>query len=103
MSEKFRQWDYGSAVRVTVKDEDSAVVDISSADLTLSLRAPDGTLVERAMTVTDGAAGRATYTLADGDLSQKGVWSLQVVCTWADAERYTKRVSFVVGPVHRRA
>ena len=55
--------------------KDGSVWDLTGASVALLLRKPDGTLVTKAATIDDAAAGTAHFTLAASDLDTPGVWT----------------------------
>lgn len=69
--------DWGTVFRLTIRDQDDAIVDISAATAkSIIFRRPDGTAFSKAAAfVTDGTDGLLSYTVADGDLNQAGDWS----------------------------
>lgn len=71
--------DVGTAFRVTVKDEDGEIVDLSSASvMQLWFRKPDGTVaVQTAFLLNDGTDGIMEYVTVEGDLDLPGKWRVQ--------------------------
>lgn len=78
MSSEIHALDYGTEIRITVK-EDDVVVDISAATSTeFLIRKPDGTLLTvNADFYTDGTDGILTYTTVDGDTDIPGIYKFQ--------------------------
>ena len=78
MSSEIHALDYGTELRITVKDEDVAV-DISTAtDTEFLIRKPDGTLLTVAADFfTDGTDGVLTYTTVEGDTDIVGLYKFQ--------------------------
>lgn len=70
--------DYGTALRLTVS-EDGTAVDVSAATTKqIKLRTPEGrVLTKTASFVTDGSDGAMQYTLQQGDLDAPGLWRWQ--------------------------
>lgn len=70
--------DYGTELRITVKEDDVAV-DISTATVTeFLIRKPDGTLLTvNADFYTDGMDGALTYTTVEGDTDIAGNYKFQ--------------------------
>lgn len=80
MAAEIHVGDAGTAFRVTVKDEDGVVVDISAATTKqIWLRKPDGTTVleKSASLYTDGTDGVMQYSTVTTDLDTAGNWKLQ--------------------------
>lgn len=79
MSSEIHALDYGTELRVTVKDDADVVVDISSATTTeFLIRRPDGILLTvNADFYTDGTDGVLTYTTVDGDTDIAGTYKFQ--------------------------
>ena len=67
-------------VRLTVKDETDAVVDLSAAPtIHFIFRKPSGVKLTRTPSFeTDGADGVLTYTFALDELDEEGLWKVQV-------------------------
>ena len=69
-----RLGDTGSAIRVTIYDENGAIEDISTAtSKQILFRRPDGTSGSWSPTLTtDGTDGKMHYVLIAGDINQVG-------------------------------
>jgi len=82
MSSEIHALDYGTELRITVKDDD-VVVDISTATSTdFLIRKPDGTLLTVAADFyTDGTDGILTYTTVEGDTDIVGLYKFQARIT----------------------
>lgn len=78
--------DIGTSFRVTMKDEDGVVVDISTAtSLLIWFAKADGSTMEKTATlVNSGTDGLMEYVTVDGDLDQAGPWKIQGVVGFAD-------------------
>jgi hypothetical protein len=70
--------DVGTALRCTVKDEDDATVNVSTATVKrIKLEDPDGTVVTKtASFYTDGSDGKIQYVTTATDLHTAGEWKL---------------------------
>lgn len=79
MPSYIRVGDYGTAINITIKDQDENPVDISSAsDLALSFIKPDQTILSKSgIFVSDGTDGRLRYTIIDGDIDMAGIWEIE--------------------------
>lgn len=90
--------DVGTAFTITVKDEDDAVVDISSAStLQIIFKKPDGsTLVKTATLSGDGTDGKMEYTTVSGDLDDDGTWEIQGFVDLGSTSFYTNISTFKV-------
>ena len=76
--------DVGAKLRVTVRDQDGDLVDLSSASpKSLLLLKPDGeTYVEKSASFhTDGTDGKIHYVTQTGDLDEEGIWRIQAKFT----------------------
>jgi len=82
MSSQIHALDYGTELRITVKD-DGVVVDISAATVTdFLIRKPDGSLLTVAADFyTDGTDGVLTYTTVEGDTDIAGLYKFQAKIT----------------------
>lgn len=71
--------DIGTSFRCTMKDENNAVLDISSAStLNLIFRKSNGAIVTKTATlVNDGTDGKMEYVTVSGDLDMVGPWQVQ--------------------------
>ncbi len=75
-----RVGDVGTAFRLTVRDEEGAIVDLSTATLMrLLFRPPKGAARSKpAELVTDGTDGQMRYvTQSPSDLDKAGLWEVQ--------------------------
>lgn len=80
MAAEIHVGDAGTAFRVTVLDENGAVINIATATTKeIWLRKPDGTTVlEKAASLyTDGTDGIMQYLTATTDLDTAGNWKMQ--------------------------
>jgi len=77
---------YGSQIIIELR-EDGRAVDVSGfSSYSVYLRSPSGTTITKsAQPYTDGTDGRITFQIAQGDLSEPGIWWLQAEV--ADATR----------------
>lgn len=80
--------DIGTIFEITLLDEGSTIVDISSATVTkdIKFQKPDGTLTTKpAAFKTDGTDGILQYTTVADDLDMTGFWTIQayvVLTSW---------------------
>jgi hypothetical protein len=89
--------DVGTNFRVTIKDENDAAVDVSTATVTFIFKKPDNSLITRSTTfVTDGTDGLVNYASVIGDLDQHGNWSLQAFVDYGSTEWYSDITKFKV-------
>jgi hypothetical protein len=74
-----RVGDTGTVFRLTVRDQDGVIVDLSAAtSKTLAFGRPDGTSFSRtAAFLTDGTDGIIQYTTSGSDLDQVGPWLVE--------------------------
>lgn len=76
---EIRLGDIGVSLRITVKDQDDAVVDLSSATVSFLVEKPGGSIATfTASNVTDGTDGLVEYITESGDIDEVGIWTLQV-------------------------
>lgn len=90
--------DIGTVFKVTVKDENDEIVDVSAATTReLLFRKPDGTILTKtALLVNTGTDGQIKYTTEDGDLDQHGSWSLQAYIDLGSSELHSDIHKFKV-------
>ena len=79
MPSPIRVDDFGTIIRLTVKDQDSVIVDVSSATtLQIIFRPPSGEFITKTATkTTDGTDGDIQYTTLAGDIEEIGTWGYQ--------------------------
>lgn len=79
MSQQIHVNDVGTEFRIAITDDDSAIVDLSSATvLQIIFKKPDSTdLVVEANLYTDGTDGIIYYNAVEGDLDQSGLYKIQ--------------------------
>jgi hypothetical protein len=90
--------DIGTAVRLTLLDEKSLPLDVSSAialDFTFLTPSKRRFTVPAAL-VTDGKDGAVEYVVQEGDLDVAGPWRLQARVTLVDARWSSNIVNFQV-------
>lgn len=90
--------DVGTAMEVTIVDQDSAVVNISSATVReIVFKKPDGTSVTKTgVVVTDGTDGKMQHITVAGDLDVAGTWRIQGFVTIGSGSWSSDVDSFVV-------
>lgn len=99
MAGQMRQFDIGSVIRVTVK-ENGAIFNASGAiGKTMKLKKPSGVVEERpAEFQTDGSNGIVQYTTVENDLNEVGPWTGQVFLDFAASQKWhTEPFNFTVG------
>lgn len=70
--------DIGTSLQLLVKDENGAIVDISTATLQVWIRKPDLSVLTKTGTlVNDGTDGLMQYVTVSGDLDTAGKWAIQ--------------------------
>ncbi len=94
-----RKGDYGSVLRIKVKQQDGNPFNASGMTTkTLKLRPPSGTVIERVASFeSTGVDGIFRYTWADGDLSESGPWAGQLLMVGPSSRFHTDEFSIVVG------
>lgn len=98
MPENIHQNDIGTVFKLTIKDSNGNVVDISSASVKqVVFKKPDLTTVTKNCNfLTDGTDGIVTYTVASGDLDVAGIWMLQTYVVISGDEFRSNIISFKV-------
>ena len=88
---EIRENDIGTALRGTIKNQDDAVVDISTATVRyIILHTPNGDkLTKTAALVTDGTDGKLQYITTSGVLTPIGWWKLQGYVKIGTSEYYS--------------
>lgn len=98
MSAEIHVGDIGTLFKVTIKDEDDNIVNLSGASVKrLTFLKPDGVRVEKDCSFyTDGTDGIITYTSISGDISVAGIWRMQGYVKIGSAEHNSDTISFKV-------
>ena len=83
MTDEIHLNDVGTVFKITIKDQDGSVVDVSSASVKqIWLGKPKGgKLTKTAEFDTDGTDGVIKYTSISGDLNVTGTWEIQAHVT----------------------
>lgn len=91
--------DKGTIIKVSIKNSDEEIVDISSAtSKKLIFEKPDGKVfVVTADFFTDGVDGILKYTTLENEIDQIDLWSVQVLVTLTDAILRSSIGTFEVG------
>ncbi len=97
MASEIHEGDIGTKLLFTITD-DGQIVDISSAiSLSIFIKRPDGTTLDRTGTLeTDGVDGKMYYITVAGDLNQAGIYKLQAVVGLPTGTYHTNTVTFKV-------
>lgn len=79
MRGNIRIGDIGTVFRLTVKDQDEVVVDVSTASTKqIIFTDPSGTTTAKTATfTTDGTDGKIQYQTVANDLDEAGQWQIQ--------------------------
>ena len=90
--------DVGTLFKITIKNEDNEVVDISSATVKkIILRSSIGIAKEfTADFLTDGTDGIITYITIDGNLNVIGEWQMQAFVTISSGSWNSDITNFTV-------
>lgn len=91
--------DIGTAVRLTIKNrETAAVIDLSSlVAATFTFERPSGSTFDRTATLyTDGTDGKLQYLTVDGDLDVAGRWRVQANYELASGQWSAEPETFTV-------
>ena len=93
--------DYGYTLTLTVIDTDTdSAADVSAYTTSQELVLKDPDDNEATVTAsfdTDGSDGVVTYTVADGDIDEAGVWHVRVKLTSGTSVLRSEWKSFTVG------
>lgn len=83
--------DVGTALRVTITDPCSTVIDVSTTTMrTITLKQPNGTSTSYAATVYDGPNGVIQYITQAGDIANDpGDWQIQGFVAFPSGSWYT--------------
>ena len=97
MASGIHEGDIGTKLLVTIKD-DGIAVDLSSAtSLSLYIKKPDGTILNRTATLdSDGTDGKISYVTISGDLDVAGVYKLQAKIALSSGSFYSSTDTFKV-------
>lgn len=97
-ADEIHKGDIGTILEATIKDQDSAVVDISAASTkTIKLMKPDGTVESKVGAfVTDGTDGKMKYVTISGDLDTVGSWRIQGYVVLSSGEWHSDKDEFTV-------
>ena len=100
MADNVHIGDVGTIFRLTIKDQDGTVVDISSATTQeIIFQKPDGTSFTKTSVFTsDGTNGQTKYISVDGDLNVKGLWHIQAHVIISAGEWHSSIKHFKVKP-----
>lgn len=83
MRREIHYGDVGTILRVTVKDQDGEVIDLTHQTMIkFTFRRPNGTVFDKTASLyTDGSDGVVQYTVEDGVLNATGEWKYQIAFT----------------------
>ncbi len=90
--------DVGTIFRVTITDENNAVVDCSTTTTKqIWFKKPTGEVVKKTATfTTSGTDGQIEYAAIAGDLVPAGVWELEGYVVFTTGSWHSTRVQFPV-------
>lgn len=90
--------DEGTQFLATVRDQDGAIIDLSSASvLQMQFTKPNGTVFTRTATKTNGGTdGVADYIAATGELDALGTWYARVYAEIGVWKGHSDRYKFKV-------
>lgn len=90
--------DYGMVGIITLKQNGVAANISSYTTVQYILQKPSyESITKTAALYTDGTDGKVTYTFADGDIDEAGVWKLQVRLSKTGSEITSEESIFIVG------
>ena len=89
-----RYGDVGNIIELTIKDEDEAVVDVSTATIKrITFRKPNGARIVRTATFTNtGSDGKVQYITVAGDVDAIGTWEAQAYVKLANLSEYSSTI-----------
>jgi hypothetical protein len=101
MSAEVHVGDVNTRFLATLKDQDTTVVDITSATvMKFKFRKPSGTVVERtASRLNAGDDGKMKYDSITNDLDEAGEWIVQGYVEVGSGKWHTDPFQFTVYPV----
>lgn len=93
-----RKNDVGVVIELTIKDQDNAVIDLSSAStLQIKLTKPKGTVLTKTASLsTDGTDGKMRYATVSDDLNEVGVWEAQAYIVIGSSQYHSTILKFHV-------
>lgn len=91
-------YDYGTIFEITVKEGNSNIVDVSQAtEISFVFTRPNGSIVKKVGSKkTDGTDGVIQATIEQGDLANKGNWTLQITLTFPYGQWRTTYIPLTV-------
>lgn len=91
-------WDFGTRFELTVKDQDSNVIDLSNASVKQIMfqRSDANTLIANLGCNTNCSDGVVVYTAVSGDLSLTGIWAFQCYFSTPSGTWFSDIVRFPV-------
>ena len=90
--------DIGTVFQLTIKDQDNAIVDLSSATTKqILIKSPNKSVaIKTGSFLTDGTDGIITYTIVENDLNVIGIWSIQAKTIFVTGTWYSDIQEFKV-------
>ncbi len=97
MAGEIHKNDIGTVFRLTIVDQDGAVVDVSSdPSPEIKFKVGSQVLTKLATFTTNGTDGIIQYTSVSGDLTPGGNWTMQGHVILTSGEWHTTKVEFKV-------
>lgn len=91
--------DNGTTLSITVSDDKGAVNLLTTSSVIAHFVRPDKTTFDKTLSLTDGALGKCSASLASTDLTVAGVYAFQVNVTFSDGKRFSGDVqNLIVDP-----
>ena len=97
MASQIQEGDIGTKLLITITD-DGSVVNISSAsNLSIFIKKPDGSVLNRSGTLeTNGTDGKMYYATIYGDIDTAGIYKIQGHVTLLNGSFFTSTATFKV-------
>lgn len=97
MASQIQEGDIGTKLLVTITDNGTAVNLATASSLSLYIKKPDGTILNRTASLeTDGTDGKINYVTISGDLDVAGVYKLQARVVLSSGSFYSSTDTFKV-------
>lgn len=86
-----KQFDIGTALIFTIKDESDNIVDLSQISDATAIFKTKTRRFERECTVLNAAAGTVQYIIQDGDLDESGSLTIDIKISYPDGNQFTTK------------
>lgn len=93
---ELQQYDKGSSLRVSVRNNGSMVNIGSASVLKIKLKEPSGTTITKTATLVSGPSGIMEYVIESGVLDEQGTWKIQGYVEIGSQCYHTEHATFTV-------